>query len=51
MPVVYRAAPIVNGTKDVMGIVIIFRERPRDKPLYRKDDSDLKSRKMGESCQ
>jgi PAS domain S-box-containing protein len=28
LPVVYRAAPIVNGTQDVMGIVIIFRERP-----------------------
>jgi hypothetical protein len=45
---VYRAAPIVNGTEDIMGIVIIFREASRDKLLCPKDDSDLKSPKIGE---
>jgi len=48
VPVVYRAAPIVNGTEDIMGIVIIFREASRDKPLCPKDDPGLKSRKIGE---
>jgi len=48
VPVVYRAAPIINGTEDIMGIVIIFREASRDKPLCPKDDPGLKSRKIGE---
>ena len=51
VPVVYRAAPIMNGTEDIKGIVIIFREAPKDQSLCPKDDSDLESRKIGESCQ
>ena len=51
VPVVYRSAPIVNGTEDVKGVVIIFREAPRDQPLCPKNDSDLEARKIGEPCQ
>ena len=29
---VYRAAPIVNGTEEVRGMVLIFREPTRDQP-------------------
>jgi PAS domain S-box-containing protein len=50
VPVVYRSAPIVNGTEDVMGVVIIFREAPRDQPPCPKNDSDLEARKIGEAC-